>query len=815
MPLVEYTFSELLKQFRVRERLNQQELAKLIGVHRNTVVAWEQGSYLPKTRPRVLELAQALHLNEQDTEYLFQASFLSTSGEQQPSDPIAPSQLIQLWNVPYRRNPYFTGREDVLNHLDDVLHAAQNVTLTQPHAISGLGGIGKTQTAVEYAYRFRNDYSAILWVRAETREVLTTDLMAIASLIGLPETNEHNQHRVIEAVKNWLKEHDKWLLILDNVEKIDVIEEFLPNEFSGHVLLTTRSQVTGTIAQRIDLEHMTPEEGAHFLLHRAKLLPYTSSLKNASEPLLSVALTLTQQMGGLPLALDQAGAYIEETGCSLPTFLALLEADTLRLLSGKKQIADYPHSVVTTIAFAFERIQQRNSAAADLLIVCAFLAPDQIPEELIVGNKHLFRSALQEAVNDPFLFNAAMRELLSFSLLQRNSQTNTFTIHRLVQTILRMTMDEDTQHLWAERVVCMVNAVLPDFEELSRWSQAQRYFPHTINCTLLIDTYNIVSLEAANLLYQTGNYLTEQAQFKQAEALLKQAHALYLQLREPEHPNIAACLNDLGEIRRFQGNYTQAEELYKQALMILEKTSGTENSGIASTLNNLGLLYYYQHKYEQAEPFYHRALAIYKTIRGEDDTYIAMSLNNLALLYTRQGKYIQAETLYQQTLTIVEKKLGPEHRRTATSLNNLAKLYYYQGKYEQAEQLYIRVLAIHKAISGEDDPHVALALNNLALLYAHQSKYTQAEAHFQRALQIRIRTLGTEHPRTAQTLSDLASLLFENKEYEQAQQLFQQALAVQQKILERDHPDRITTVERYRQLLSATGQEDQAQLLLK
>ena len=173
LPLIEYTFSELLKQFRVRERLNQQDLAKQIGVHRNTIVAWEQGSYLPKTRPRVLELAQILHLNEQDTEYLLRASFLSVPQESQVPDSVTHSQPAQLWNVPYRRNPYFTGREDILNHLHDTLRTAQNVSLTQPQAISGLAGIGKTQTVVEYAYRFRNDYSAILWARAETGEVLT------------------------------------------------------------------------------------------------------------------------------------------------------------------------------------------------------------------------------------------------------------------------------------------------------------------------------------------------------------------------------------------------------------------------------------------------------------------------------------------------------------------------------------------------------------------------------------------------------------------------------------------------------------------
>src|SRR6266700_5129273 len=185
---------------------------------------------------------------------------------------------VPYWNVPYRRNLFFTGREVILTQLHELLTTKKTAALTQPEAITGLGGIGKTQVALEYAYRYKDAYQAVLRVRAESRELLTSDFSALAALLALPEKEEQNQTKVIEAVKRWLATLTRWLLILDNVEDLQMIGDFLPLEVKGQMLLTTRSQATGTIAHLVEVEMMGPEEGALFLLRRAKIMAQNAPL---------------------------------------------------------------------------------------------------------------------------------------------------------------------------------------------------------------------------------------------------------------------------------------------------------------------------------------------------------------------------------------------------------------------------------------------------------------------------------------------------------------------------------------------------------
>lgn len=183
--------------------------------------------------------------------------------------PRFPGTLPALWNVPYHRNMFFTGREDILERLHSTLGAHQTKALTQPQAINGLGGIGKSQTALEYIYRYHTAYQAILWVQADSPEVLIADFVKLAGLLDLPEKDETEQRRIVEAVKRWFHTHSHWLLILDNVEQVEQIEPFIP-QGGGHVLLTTRASVAEPIAQSISLDKMSEDEATAFLLRRTR-----------------------------------------------------------------------------------------------------------------------------------------------------------------------------------------------------------------------------------------------------------------------------------------------------------------------------------------------------------------------------------------------------------------------------------------------------------------------------------------------------------------------------------------------------------------
>jgi hypothetical protein len=294
-----------------------------------------------------------------------------------------PTAFPHIWDIPYPRNPVFTGREEVLTRLADTLKASQPTALSQPQAISGLGGIGKTQIAVEYAYRYRQNYQTVLWTRAETREALVSGYLAIAERLNLPEKDEQDQMAAIEAVLRWLKTHTQWLLILDNADDLSVVREFLPSVFGGHIVLTTRAQAMGRLANRVEVETMELDVATLFLLRRASLISPDAPLEHALVADIATARMICEELGGLPLALDQAGAYIEETQCTLSDYHKWYQMRRAALLQRRGGlVADHPEPVATTWSLAFEKIVQKSPAAADLLRCCAFLHPDAIPEEI-------------------------------------------------------------------------------------------------------------------------------------------------------------------------------------------------------------------------------------------------------------------------------------------------------------------------------------------------------------------------------------------------------------------------------------------------
>ncbi len=649
------------------------------------------------------------------------------------------TKAVLFWNVPSRRNPYFTGREDLLTRLHEFLHSGKATALTQPQAISGLGGIGKTQTAVEYAYRYRGDYQAVLWASAASRETLISDFVALAAVLQLPERDLADQGVVVAAVKRWLASNKGWLLILDNADDLELAADFIPLASSGHLLLTTRAQSTGAIAKSLEVEKMEQAEGALLLLRRAKKLAAGAPLEQATAPDRSLAEAIVRELDGLPLALDQAGAYIEETYCGLSGYLDLYRIRRKDLLQRRSKLrSEHPQPVATTWSLSFQKVEQANPAAAELLRLCAFLDSEAIPEDIITEGAAEAGPLLQPVAADPFQLNEAIEVLRTFSLIRRNVEMKTLSMHRLVQVVLKDGMNKKTQRKWAQRTVKAVNAAFPDVE-YSTWPRCQACLPHALACAALIEQHRFTFREAAQLLNEAGEYLRDHALYAQAGALLQQALAICENAPDPEDTSIGVILNSLVLLYKAQGRYTQAIPYGQRALDFYEKTLGPDHPYTATTLDNLAQLYYGQGKYEQAEELYQRALTIKEKALDPDHPETAITLDNLANLYYAQGKYEQAEPLYQRALAIKEQALLPDHPDIATILHNLAGFYRDQGKYEQAEPLYQSVLAIYVQAFDPDHPSIAITLENYADLLRRMQRNEEAERLEQRAQAIRAR----------------------------------------------------------------------------
>lgn len=805
-----------LRHYRRQRHWSQKELAQLLGTTYLTVCRWENGTTSP-----------GLYFRKQLCE-LFRASpeelgLVSPSLEKKPASSqealalaILPGASLPLLHLPYRRNTLFTGRESLLARLHHLfffsqptpLHATpraiegQGETLEQGqprlqvYAISGLGGSGKTQMALEYAYRYRSGYQTILWAQAETRELLYADLLSIAQAVDLPEKGEKEQERIIDVVKRWFATHSGWLLILDNIEDLSLIDEILPLDCQGHLLLTTRVQSTGGVVQRLDLELMEPEEGTLFLLRRAKLLDLDAPLHTSAH--VSEATEIYQTLAGLPLALDQAGAYMEETGCSPTDYLQRYQIGRARLLARRGHLGgEHPESVQTTFALSFERAEQANAAAAGILRLCAFLAPNAIPEEMIIQGISELDAPLRELIPDTLALDEALGILRKYSLLRRDPETHMLTVHRLVQAVVRDQMTPQEQQQWAQCMVRVVNCTLPNVET-TPWSLCSRFLPHAHWAAQLIEQEQTRSLPAAQLLDHLGVYLNLRARLQEAEILYRRAQAMREQLVEPGHIEIATSLYKLGDFYTDQARYAQAEPLLQQASEIWEEKLGPEAFEIAQALDSLGKLYYYQGKFAQAEASLQRAVALReKHLAVAEQPLLANTVHTLALVYKALGKLALAESAFQRARNIWEQQLGTDNPYTAIGMIDLASLYIDLNKDEQAETLLYQALSIQELLLGRENLDVARSLLHLARLYQKQNKVEKAESYYQQALAIREHILGPESPLVSYCLHNLAELHMRQGHFSEAEPLYQRALAIRERYLGPEHHYTIETQKSY------------------
>ncbi|HYN44912.1 MAG TPA: tetratricopeptide repeat protein [Candidatus Limnocylindrales bacterium] len=710
-------------------------------------------------------------------------------------------------NIPYLENKFFTGRIEKIEELHNALKSNKTAAISQPQAISGLGGIGKTQTAVKYAYQYWDEYKYILWANADSLETLIPDFVAIAKMLNLPNKDAKEQNLVINSVKLWLETVGEWLLIFDNADKPELIENFFPSKPKGHILVTSRAQTFPNLdtITSVELDKLEPEESVQFLLKRTGRTDVERAEYDAIEQ-------LAKEFDYLPLAMEQAGAYISQRRSSFQDYLSSYHTRGLELLEKFPPVTDRDtnidknrKTVAKTWSLNFEEVEKASPAAADLLYASAFLSHDNIPFEIISNGSielgEALSSSLKNIKTDPLIIEDILDPLTKFSLIHRNPGKSLYSIHRMVQVVLRDRMDEKDQRMWSERVLKAVNRAFPEVE-FPNWNTCDILLPHAKACSELIDNYRFETPEAANLLNGAGCYLRVRVRFEEAHPFFMRALEIREKIFKPESQEIAKSLNSLAGLYLEMGKYAESEPLYKRAQAIKERILEPDHPDVAKSLNNLAQLYRIQGKYDASEPLYKRALAIRGRILKPDHPDVAASLNNLAQLYQDMGKYDASEPLYKRALEIREKVLVSTHPDIAASLNNLATLYQDQGKYDASEPLYKQALEISEKALGSAHPNVATSLNNLALLYKAQGKYDASEPLCKRALEISEKALGSAHPDVGTRLNNLATLYQAQGKYAKAAPLYHRAIEIAEKSLGEEHPDFLTYLINYKNFLS-------------
>jgi tetratricopeptide (TPR) repeat protein/transcriptional regulator with XRE-family HTH domain len=722
---------------------------------------------------------------------------------------------VSWWNVPRSRNPFFTGREEVIAQLRSWLSAG-SVTLPQtprpigverseiPYhwsvAICGLGGVGKTQIAVEYAYRYRQDYRAVLWTQADSHDDLVSGFVAIANLLDLPQKNASDQKFVVAAVKGWLENTTGWLLIFDNADIPELLEPFMPCNPKGYILLTSRDQIFDRLNIRnvIQLDKMRPDEAIEFLFNcTGRSFPESMSEKpvkttevvttetdirsndfsrscpqNLQLKTTEVVTTefeaakqLAAELDYLPLALEQAAAYIKRLKCSFRDYLRSFRQRGLELLEKTQNAVQYPFSVATTWRLNFEQVEQKSAASAELLRMSAFLYPDRIPLELFTLGKTALSPALSKAFSgaeeNPLILDEALELLMQYSLIARAPGSQTYSIHRLVQAVLKAGMDETAHRNWINYVVKALNCAFPP-AEFQYWKLCEQLIPHVQTCAGHVEKWKVGCEEAVQLFNRAGLYLTQRMRLNEAEALTQQALTICEEVLPQNHPDTAQCLHYLGGLLAFRDRFDEAERMLRRALEIREKTLGPDHPDTAQSLGAVGNLFLLRRKcLNEAEQLLKQAYLIYENCFGTNHRNTVGTLEELGIIYFICMKFHEAEQCFRQVLTIRQHALGPEHPDTGQVFSFLGVLYHKQGKIVEAERNYERALVIQRKTLGEENPFTAMTAGNLAQVDHFQGKRAEADELYRYWLTTMEKSALATYPYLIEGLERYADLLRE------------------------------------------------------
>jgi tetratricopeptide (TPR) repeat protein len=642
--------------------------------------------------------------------------------------------LPAIWNIPIPRNPNFTGREKQLDLLQKALHSGQPAALTQ--AIHCMGGVGKTQIAAEYAYRQSGQYDVVWWIRSEETATLAGDYAALADKLILPQAGAQNQQETIDAVREWLRIHEKWLLIFDNANESKEISPYLPPSKKGHVLITSRNKVWKGTAQPVDVEVLPSNEAVQFILQRTR----KQDDKTAKE--------LAKELGYLPLALEQAGAYIEATGISLSEYLKLYLETGVSIFEEEESAADqHMETVARTWKISSDRIFPICPEAIELLNLCAYFAPDGIPKTLIVDGAELLPSHLVSVVGDQKRFNHLVMMLRSNGLLGLKSDA--LTIHRSLQVIIRERQNANQKKEWATAAIEIINKFYPFDSDDVRFSRfSERLLPHALATIGHAEALSIAHETTIRLLNLCANYLKMRGTFSDAKVLLNRSLQIAESVYGSQDPATAIIMNNLGGVCRDLGCYVDAEKYFRRSLDIAKKTYDYDHTQVATYINNLGSVLQDLGNYKEARECYERALEIDEAFYGPNHPKVAIRVNNLGGVLRALGDLTEVQRCFERALKIDELNYGIDHPAVATDINNLGLVFQDMGRLRESEKCFKRALAIEEAAYGPDHPSVAIYFNNLGLVLGDLGEAVEARRCIERALRIFEKYLGQDHPST-------------------------------------------------------------------
>ena len=508
-------------------------------------------------------------------------------------------------NLPFATiGTLFKGRESFLANLRDHLATPDGkaAAIVARQAVHGLGGVGKTRTAIEYGWRHAGDYTALLFISAPTASALRSNLAELAGVLAV-QAGPAVEQRLAEVL-HWLDAHPGWLLILDNVDTEDAAREaetLLARLNAGHVLITSRLSNWGAGVEPLELHVLAEADAVAFLLERAR------NRRKSNDDAAS-ARTISHELDGLALALEQAGAYIDKLRLTFAEYLARWQAKRPEVLGWHDQrLMKYPASVAVTWLTTFAQLSEPERL---LLGILSYLAPEPIPLGLFDTKP------MTAAIDEP---RDHLAGLAGYSLV-RFEGSDAVLVHRLVQETGRQ-KDKGSEAL---RIALeAVNALVPfDPDDVRTWPVWTPLAPHALAVAHRSDAAGITD-PTARLMNQLGLYLRMRSQHDEAERLYRRSLAIDERSYGPDHPNVARHLNNLASLLQATNRLGEAEPMMRRALAIDERSYGLDHPNVAIDLNSLAGLLRVTNRLSEAVSLHRRALAIDERSYGPDHPLVA------------------------------------------------------------------------------------------------------------------------------------------------------------------------------------------------
>ncbi|TGJ79179.1 hypothetical protein E0Z10_g9594 [Xylaria hypoxylon] len=653
---------------------------------------------------------------------------------------------IQYNNIPFISNTKFSGREDVLDRVHNALDIDSPSSTLKSIALFGMGGVGKTQIALQYAYQNLQHFEVVLWVAADNPIAIGQSFRAIANELGLLKTDDDQKDAVaaVWKIKNWLiTTKTTCLVIFDNADDLAALKTAWPESITGSVLLTTRNFAVATTlaAQYMQVDTFSDNDGSELLL---KAIGQDHTTASDAEH----AISISRAFGGLPLALTQVGGFIAQRKLSLHSFLPLYERNSAKINARKAPGSDYEHTLSTVWDFAFKDLSETATCLLNLL---SFFDPDGISEDILLRGSSGLGDGLSFLTDEMDLGDAA-EELLQVALVNRVRESSDFTIHRLIQSTARKRLDELYGRKYFDSVVHMLCWGFPDHSnvdighQISAWGRCEKCIPHVRRLVELAKRH------PKGVAYVTND------QPKYAELLIRCSWYLY----EREM-------------------YIIAREMVEQAIDIIKDT---KSLGYASAIDLCGLIDLDLSQAARAlEPFT-RALEIRKVELGSEDPFIAYSLNNIALAYTEMGELELAYAAHQEAIDL---RLKANSDRIGNSYSNMSSLLLRLGRPDEAEEMLARCPSL-KGFTDETfintgNPRFSGDMVLLSRIRRAQGRKVEALRLAPKALAFRRKLLGNRL-KTCDSQYDVASMLLDEDHSSSAIQLLEEIVSISETFVE-------------------------------